>query len=72
MTEITDIAVLAARFNTHEQGCDQRMLEIRDTFKEVKADTKNIQNLIMGLLISIAGASIILLVTIILTASKLT
>lgn len=72
MTETVDLAVLASRFNTHEEGCDKRMLEIRDTFKEVKSDTKNIQNLIMGLLISIAGAAILLLVTIILTASKLT
>lgn len=67
-----DIAVLAARFNAHEASCNERMVEVRDTFEDVKKTSDKINDRINLLLMSVTGTAFMLLIAIVLKALKLT
>jgi hypothetical protein len=71
MSVETELAVLTARFNQHEFECNQRMMEVRDNSKETKDEMKKMRELILGLALSIAGGSIAIIVTIVLSTTKL-
>ena len=66
-----DLAVLTQRFNDHEASCNARMLEVRNTFTEVKVFAEKTHNLIIAILLAFAGTSLMLLVAIVLKALKL-
>lgn len=71
MSVETELAVLTARFNDHERSCDLRMQEVRDNTKDTKEEMKKMRELILGLALSIAGGSVAVIVTIVLSATKL-
>lgn len=66
MSVETDVAVLASRLNEHERSCNERMVEVRDTFVEVKSDIKTIRNLLAMSALSLIGTCLVLIVMIVL------
>lgn len=65
MAEEIEVAVLAARFDAHEKGCDARMIEIKATFEEVKDMNKTTHTLMISQLLGLLGGAIVLIVAIV-------
>jgi hypothetical protein len=60
----TIVAVLTQRFNDHEQSCNQRMVEVRQTFDEVKKMNQATHAFVITLLVSALAGSIGIIVAI--------
>lgn len=65
------VAVLTSRLNSHEQQCLERMEDIKEMFVTVKSDAKKIHDLVLTIMLSLAGAGALTLLSVILHSLEL-
>jgi hypothetical protein len=65
------VSVNTQRINDHEKVCAERMIEVRDTFKEVKTMIEQINTRLFNLILGVGSTAVILLIGIVLAALKL-